>query len=152
MLSGTYLCLALISKEGCIFAVQREYVKCSSQVPRDEAIWVSSCSDTCAPSQCGHGQCQEKSTSPPSLKSAFWRWIESLCFLSHFHTPASAQTSHTVYWKVVLFTLLSFLNCPPSFLKAPRAIKEDFTWSFWCQRKIINKWFARIYCLLILVH
>lgn len=99
-LSGTYLCLALISMEGCTFADQKENVKCSSQDPLDEAIWFSSCSDTCTPSQCGHGQCQGKLTSTPSLKSSFWRSTESLCFLSHFHASASAQTSHLYIGKL----------------------------------------------------
>lgn len=84
--SGTYLCLALISKEGCTCAVQRETVKCSSQVPHDEAIWISGCSETCAPFKSVRRQCQGKPTSPPSSKSSFWRWMESLSFFSHFHT------------------------------------------------------------------
>lgn len=136
-LSGTYLCLALISKEGCTFAVQRQTVKCSSQVPCDEAMWISSCSDTCAPYPCVHRQCQGKPTSPLSLKSSFGRWMESLHFLAHFHIPASAQTSQNVYWKVV-FTFLSFSNCSPSCFRMTRAINEGFTWSLWHQGKVIS--------------
>lgn len=97
-----------------------------------------------------HRQSQVKPTSLPSLKSHFGDgWTKSLCFLSHFPTSASAQTS--VYGQAVLFTFLSFPDGCPSCSGMLRATNKIFIQCCWHQMKVLSKLFARIYCLFILV-
>lgn len=151
-LAGTYSCLSLVSK-GRMHVCCPE-ASCEMNAPARSLVTEQSGLPVIPKHvphpQSVHRQSQVKPTSPPSLKSHFGDgWTKSLCFLSHFPTSASAQTS--VYGQAVLFTFLSFPDGCPSCSGMLRATNKIFIQCCWHQMKVLSKLFARIYCLFILV-